>query len=230
MGLDIGFLVALREFPQWFYWATAGIQTLGIIVSFIISYLGYKAYKLRNEKKYKYFFYGFLFLGFSFLGNLALNILLRLGYARFFVEKRYELFIAPLFLVYYFFLIGVLLAYVSFAIVYAEIKKSNKIWLFYFWTFVIGIYTFRDQILFNMFSAIVLSFVMLYAYEKHKASRRDKSVYMIFLAFSSLFLFHILILVQSQIAIFLVIRFVFLLLGLVLLLITLLKIYGRKKK
>jgi len=229
MGLDIAFLAVLKEIPPWFHLATGGIQILGIIVSFLISYLAYRAYKLTKEEKYRYFFYGFLFLGLSFLVNLAFNIILRLGYVKYFVEKRYELFIAPLFLIYYFFFIGVLLAYVSFAIVYAEIKKTNKIWLFYFWTFVIGIYTFRDLILFNMFAAILLSFVVLLTYEKYKQSKNTNKLFT-FLAFSSLFLFHVLVLFQSQIAALIVIRYVILLIGLVLLAFTLLKIYGRKKK
>ncbi len=215
--------------PQAFRLFSTIVQALGIVVAFMISYLGFKAYKLTNDRKYKYFFYGFLFLSLSFLANVILNILLRLGYAKYFVEKRYTPYIAPMFGIYYFFLIAVMLAYVSLAIVYSDIKKPNKIWLFYFWTFIVGVYTFRDYLLFNMFSALLLSFVVLFTFEKYRESRK-KNQLAIFLAFLSLFLFHFLVIIEKYATIILPIRYIILLAGLVLLLVTLLKIHGRKKK
>jgi hypothetical protein len=229
MAFDISSLIGANNFPQWFYWATAGVQALGIVVSFVISYLGYKAYKLTTDKKYRYFFYGFLFLGLSFLANMVLNILIRSGYARYFVERRYDPYILPFFIVYYVFLIGVMLAYVSLSVVYSDIKKMNKVWLFYVWTFIIGIYTFRDQILFNMFSAVLISFVVMFTFEKYK-EKKNKNMLVTCYAFLFLFLFHVLILAQEAIRIIFVIRYAMLLIGLVLLLLTLLKIYGGKKK
>ncbi len=229
MGMSIGFLVALKEFPSWFYWFAAVTQTLGILVSFAISYLGFRAYKITNDKRYKYFFYGFLFLGLNFLANLALNLLLRLGYAHYFVEKKYTLFVAPLFALYYFFWIGLMLAYVSLAIVYANIKKPVNVWLFYFWTLVVAVYVFRDKILFNMFSAILVSFIVLYAFERYR-EKRNTSMLATFITFFSLFLFHAFVLMENNIRILFVAKYVVLLIGLVLLLLTLTKIYGRKKK
>jgi hypothetical protein len=229
MAFDVGVLLSLKQFPLWFYWFAAGIQILGIVVSFAISYLGYQAYKLTNERKYRYFFYGFLFLGVNFLANLALNLLLRLGYAHVLVEKKYTLYVAPLFGVYYFFWIGLMLAYVSLAAVYSEMKKSNKLWLFYFWTFVVGLYTFRDKILFNMFAAVLLSFVVLYTYERYKENK-IKSQLLTSLAFLCLFMFHLFVLLEVRMPVFFLIRYVILLVGLILLVITLTNIYGRKKK
>lgn len=229
MAFDINSLVSGTNFPQWFNWATAGVQALGIIVSFVISYLGYKAYKLTKDQKYRYFFYGFLFLGLSFLANAVLNVLVRLGFAKYFVERRYDPYILPFFIVYYIFLIGVMLAYVSLAVVYADIKKMDKVWLFYVWTFIVGIYTFRDQLLFNMFSAVLISFVVVYTLEKYR-EKKNRNMLLTFLAFVFLFLFHVLILAQEALPIMFVIRYIMLLIGLVLLLLTLLKIYGGKKK
>ena len=229
MAFDINSLISGTNFPAWFYWATAGVQILGFIVSFVISYLGFKAYKITKDSKYRYFFYGFLFLGLSFLANTVLNVLIRLGFAKYFVERRYDPYILPFFIIYYVFLIGVMLAYVSLSVVYADIKKMNKVWLFYVWTFIVGIYTFRDQLLFNMFSAVLISFVVMFTYEKYK-EKRNKNMLMTVLAFAFLFLFHILVLAQEAFRIIFVVRYLMLLIGLVLLLVTLLKIYGGKKK
>ncbi|HME87301.1 MAG TPA: hypothetical protein VKE88_02720, partial [Candidatus Nanoarchaeia archaeon] len=136
----------------------------------------------------------------------------------------------PLFGAYYFFLIGVLLAYVSLAIAYANIKKTDKIWLFYVWTFIIAVYTFRDEIMFNMFSAVLLSFIAVYTYERYKENK-NKNTLKVFLAFFSLFLFHALIVPQQTFKFIFVARQLILLMGLGLLLDTLLRIhYGRKKK
>jgi len=229
MAFDIVALLTNPVLPQWFYNSAVGIQALGIIVSFVISYIGFKAYKLTKEIKYRYFFYGFLFLGLSFLANLALNVVLKLGYARYLIERRYDPYILPLFLVYYFFLIGTMLAYVSFAIVYEDIKVKSRIWLLYFWTFVIGIYTFRDDLLFNVFSAVLISFTVMFSHEKYLKTR-NKNTLFTFLAFLSLFIFHIFILLQQRIPAMLAVRSLILLVGLVLFLIPLLKIYGGKKK
>lgn len=224
------FLLALKEFPQWFYWFAAITQFLGMAVSFGISYLGHIAYTITNEKRYKYFFYGFLFLGLNFFSNLALNILLRTGYAKYLIEQKYTLFVAPLFVLYYFFWMGLMLAYVSIAIVYANIKKPAKVWLFYFWTFIIAIYVFRDKILFNGFSVILLSFIVLFVYERYK-EKKNKHMFMTFIAFLCLLLFHLLVLAEGTIAVLFIVKYVILLIGLLLLLYTLSKIfYGRKKK
>ena len=227
---DINFTLLLaKQFPNWFYWVVAGIQLLGVVVSFAISYLGFKAYRIIKDTKYKYFFYGFLLLGLSFLANVILNVSIRLGYAKYFVEKKYELFMLPMFGIYYVFLIGVMLAYVSLAAVYSEVKKSNKLWLFYFWTFIVGVYTFRDKLMFNMFSAILLSFIVMYTYDKYLEGK-NKNRLLTCLAFFCMFLFHLFVLLETFMPIFFIIRNSILLIGLILLLTTLSKIYGRKKK
>ncbi|MEK6886707.1 MAG: hypothetical protein AABW88_02650 [Nanoarchaeota archaeon] len=218
-----------NQFPVWFYWVVAGIQLLGVVVSFSISYIGFKAYKIIKEAKYKYFFYGFLLLGLSYLANVTLNILIRLGYAKYFVEKKYEIFMLPIFGAYYLFLIGVMLAYVSLAAVYSEVKKSNKLWLFYFWTLIVGVYTFRDKLMFNMFSAILLSFIVIYTYDKYNEDK-NKNRLLTCLAFFCMFLFHLFVLLESFMPVFFIIRNTILLIGLILLLTTLSKIYGGKKK
>ncbi len=228
MAISISWLVT-NQFPQQVYQFASATQILGIIVCFMICYLGYKAYQITKDRKYKYFFNGFLFLGLSFLANITLKTLLQFGYAKYFIEKRYELALAPFFLGYYFFLIGTMLAYASFAVLYSDIKRSNKVWLFYFWTVVAGIYTFRNEVLFNLFSAMLLSFTVLFTYEKY-TENRNKDRLKVFWAFLSLFLFHALVIFQTQIPVFFVIRNIMLLTGLVLLLITLLKIHGRTKK
>jgi hypothetical protein len=221
----------LRGFlPQRYSAMATSIETLGVIVSLIISYFAYKGYKLTNEKKYKYFFYGFLFLAVNFLAHVVLNVLVNLDYVKYFVQKRYLPYIAPLFSVYYFFLIAALLAYVSFAIVYADVKHPKKIWLFYLWAFLLGAYTFRNQVQFNILSAIPLSFVALLAFEKYQ-EHKNKNQLFTSLSFFSLFLYHVLVIFQLQSRNIYIIRYFILLFGLVLLLVTLLRIfYGRKKK
>lgn len=228
MEINLAVLLS-NQFRPWIYWAVAGIQFLGVIISFMISYLGIKAYKLTNDKKYKYFFYGFFFLALSFLANVTLNVLIRSGYAKYFVEKKYELFVAPLFMAYYFCLIAVMLAYVSLAILYTDIKNFRKLWLFYFWTFVVGVYTFRDKFMFNMFSAVLLSFVVIHSYDRY-LEEKSKNRLLTCFAFLCLFLFHLFVLLEAVIPVFFIVRNLILLVGLVLLLLTLTKIYGGKKK
>ena len=117
----------LRAFlPQRYSLTATAIEFLGIIVAFMISYLGFKAYKLTKEKKYQYFSWGFLLLAFNFLSHVVLNILVNFNFVEFFVENKFRPFIIPLFGVYYFFLMAALLAYISFAIVYADINIQRR--------------------------------------------------------------------------------------------------------
>jgi hypothetical protein len=228
MVLDFTTL-AIVPFTQLFYGYAVAIETLGMIVAFLISFLGYKAFKLTKESKYKYFFYGFLFLALNFLAHVILNLLVRFGYVKFFLEKRYTLYIAPLFAGYYFFLIALILAYISFAILYSDVKKTKTVWLYYVWAFVIGAYSFRDYVQFNIMAAVPLSFVCMLIYKKYKENK-NKNLLMTFYAFLSLFLFHALTALEPVTSLFYVVRYSILLIGLVLLFITLIKIHGRKKK
>ena len=120
-------------------------------------------------------------------------------------------------------------AYISLAAVYSDIKKSSKFWLFYFWTFVIGVYAFRDSVLFNVFNAVLVSFVVMYTYDKYQENK-EKNRLLTVMAFFCMFLFHLLVLLEAVMPIFYVIRNLVLLLGLILLWRTLTKIYGGKKK
>ncbi len=223
-------ILFIQQYPQLTYALTTGIQILGILVSFFISFLGYKAYKITNDAKHKYFFYGFLFLGLSFLANLALNVLLRSSFAKYLLESQYHYYTLSFFGIYYIFLLGMMLAYLSLAIVYTDMNKSKDIWLFYFWTIIIGIYTFTGQdVLFNIVCALLLSFVVLFTYQKYKENR-NANRRSTFLAFFCLFLFHILGVIPAIDYLFMI-RELILLIGLILLLIPLWKIqYGRKKK
>lgn len=220
------------SFAQAFYKYTAAVETLGIIVALMISYYGYKAYKLTNQRKHRYFFYGFLFLGVNFFAHVLLNLMLRLGFARWFVEQKYTIYIWPLFGIYYFFLIGLLLAYISFAILYLQIKNKRDIRLFYMWGFVIGAFSFTEYLVFNVLAAVPLSFIVLHLYDKYKSNkRRQTNQLFTLLAFVSLFLFHILVLLEPLTNIFFTIRYTVLLIGLLFLLVTFLRIfYGRTKK
>lgn len=229
MATDV-YLALLQSFPQNVRGFSTSVEVVGILVAFLISYLGYKAYKLTQDKKYEYFFYGFLLLGLNYLSHVVLNLLIRFGIARYFVERKFTIFIAPVFGVYYFFLIAVLLAYVSLAIVYSEVKQTKKVWLFYFWALVVGAYTFRDYVMFNIVSAIPLSYVVALTYEKYKEKRNKNMLYTVF-AFIALFLFHILAVLEPAYTGGRLIRYAILLLGLILLFIPLSRIlHGGKKK
>lgn len=226
--MDLSFLMAGEQ--PWFRMFSTSIQVLGVIVAFMISYLGFKAYRLTKDKKYKYFFIGFFFMGASFLANVVLNLIIQSGNIGYFLEKRYELFVAPLFAGYYLLLIGMMLAYVSLAVLYSDTKNSKNIGLFYFWAFVVGAYSFRESVLFNTLCAVILSFVVLYSFDKYRTNQ-NKSTLITYFAFFCLFLFHALVWLQQVMPAFVIIRHIILLAGLIMLLAPLIKIfYGRKKK
>ncbi|MBN2421567.1 hypothetical protein JXB27_04785 [Candidatus Woesearchaeota archaeon] len=226
--MDLSWLMVGEQ--PWYRMFNTSTQLLGVVVAFMISYLGFKAYRLTRDKKYKYFFIGFFFMGASFLANAVLNIIIQSGNIGYFLEKRYEPFIAPLFGGYYFLLIGMMLAYVSLAILYSGAGSSKNVGLFYFWALVIGAYSFKESVLFNTLCGMILSFVVLYSFDKYRANQ-NKSTLLTYLAFFCLFLFHALVWLQQVMPVFLIVRQIILLLGLVMLLAPMLRIfYGRKKK
>jgi len=226
--MDFSWLLTNEQ--PWFRVFSTSIQILGVIVAFMISYLGFKAYRLTQDRKYKYFFVGFFFMGASFLANAVLNLVVQSGTVGYFLEKRYEPFVAPLFGGYYVLLIAMMLAYVSLAVLYADVKNTKKIFLFYFWAFLIGAYSFKEGVLFNTLCALVLSFVVVFSYDKYKINRNKSTLYT-FWGFFCLFLFHLLMWLQQVMLVFIIIRDIILLAGLIMFLAPMIKIfYGRKKK
>lgn len=212
-----------------YYWIALGIEILGIFVAFAISRYGYKAYKIIGEQKYKYFFYGFLFTGLNFTFHVIINLLWKLGDVAWFIKKQYQMYIGPVLGLYYIFLIGALFAYISLAIVYADVSRKN-IGLFYFWALILGALSFTDYIDFNVLASIPLSFVAFLGFEKYKESKNPYQL-LTSLAFGCLFLFHALVVLEQVNTIFYSIRYSVLMAGLMMLLVTFFKInYGRKKK
>ncbi len=53
--------------PQWFQGIDSIIELLSLIVAFMISFMGYKVYKLIKQKKYAYFSTAFFLIGLSYI-------------------------------------------------------------------------------------------------------------------------------------------------------------------
>jgi hypothetical protein len=69
MGISLG-LVALQG-PKWFFGIDSIFELAGTIILFIVFLMSYKAYRLCNMQRYKY--YSFAFLGLA-LGHLSRTI------------------------------------------------------------------------------------------------------------------------------------------------------------
>lgn len=221
--------MAVNTLP-WLFLFSTGTQALGAIVCFLISILGFKGYKIKEDQKLLYFFYGFLFLGLGFLMNVLVNLAIQFEFAHYLLDTRYADISFVFFGIYNIILIAVLLAYLSLAFTYADVKNIKRVWLLYIWMIIMGVYSFDKSNLFNIFAAIPLSFVVSFTFEKYLASK-NKKILMTSLSFFFLFLFHVLAVIENTANSIKLLRYVALLAGLIILLVILLKIhYGRKKK
>ena len=223
-------LITLTEQPQWFYSVIALIEILGIMTAFSISYLGYKAYKLMKDKRMLFFTLGFLFIGLNSAAHAALNLILNFNFANVLLANRnHYLLLGGLFGIYYFFIVAVMLAYTSFIIMYSKLEKKDIIFFLFLLTFLIGTFLFRSYYQFNLMSAVLLGFVVFYT-GKNYFKKKSTNAFLVFASFTLMTLSHILVLAENLWSFVYLLRYLFLLIGFILLLSMMLRVYLAAKK
>lgn len=184
--------------PQWFYGIDVLIEIILTLIILGLVIYGYKAFKLTRQKKYFYFFLGFLVIALDFIIHSVTNTYIYYHIMRFnycslscHLDTMLHLFSGCM-LVY---AIMNLFAYFLLSLMYVKFKNKTKI-LFILFAIFSGILFFK-QYLYNVFALMFLLPVIYYAYKNYKLSKNLNSK-LVVMAFSFIALAHVFFLVEMK--------------------------------
>lgn len=217
-------------FPSWFLGVAAGIEIFCALVALAICFFGYRSYKLMDEKKLLYFSLAFFLIALNLLAHSLLNLAINFNFLKDILGKAAQLGIKLLLGSYFLLIIMVMLAYMSFIIIYSKTTRPGTIAMFYLLTLIIGVMSFQSYLKIHLISAILSGIIVFYTGMNYFKKRNTNSL-LVFSAFSLITLFHLMFVLEHFNSVFYNIKYLILLGGFACFLTALLRVYyGRKKK
>lgn len=175
--------------PAWFNTFDSIFQILFAVVTLIIAAFSYKAYKLMQERKYKYFCAGFFMMSAGFFVISLSNLLI---YTRFYdgiVTRLAEFNLANLFYMVHIFLM--LLSYMLLLVIAMKLQQRRLIALLFAFILLFTVFSYQYYLKFHIISFMLLAFMAWQFYDNYKEKKNlnsglvFSSFYM--LAFAELF-------------------------------------------
>src|SRR3989338_1915437 len=218
--------------PEWFYGIDVIIEIILTLIVLGLVVYGYKAYKLTKQKKFLYFFLGFLIIALDFFIHSIINAyvyynIIKFNYCSLSCQLGSIKYLFYNCLIFY--SIMHLFAYFLLSSMYIKFKNKFKIMFLLFTFFAIILY-FRPY-LFNIFAILFLIPIVYYAYKNYYNNNNLKSK-LVFMAFTSIILAHIFFFLEIKYIYFYVLGMATLLIGysLLLYLLILVKKNGKKTR
>jgi hypothetical protein len=179
--------------PTWFYWIAVIIHLISAVIALYVSYVLYKSYIISKEKIYLYLFTAFLLLCIDLL-------IFTLVFPGVFIYYKYYAYLDAgvllpivhfLNLVYMF---CTLMAYTLFIFIYSKAQRRSIMALLtaLVLSLVIYSYVYVNHLGFNLVCALLLLFVMYYTFRNY-ITKKTKNSALVFLAFSLIFIAHLLL-------------------------------------
>ncbi len=160
-------------------------ETVSMLASFLVAFMGYKAYKLTSEKRHKYFAISFSVIGASFLVLLATNLVLL------FQTNLTNLFNA-FNRGYFVYSLLITIGYIVLAIL--SLNINNKAALFVFLTVIISfILSYDNALLFHLITTLALLFVVPSFFSNY-CSKKTTLSFLVFISFVFMLIAHALLL------------------------------------
>ena len=219
--------------PAWFFGTDIAIQVLGLVISLIIAYYGYKLYKITSKKLDLYFSIAFFLLGLEFIIYI-LVIPAVFIYYNYFPTLQPGILLTIARSLNFIYMFAISLAYIFLILVYSGIEKKNVIALISSLILALTLYSYitRSYFCFNLTSTLLTGFIVFHAYRNYLA-KKTKNAFLVLLTFVLLTFSHFIL----AYAFYTNIQLAFLpghisqFLGFASLLIMLIRVkYGRKKK
>ena len=145
--------------PAWFNTFDSIFQILFAVVTLIIAAFSYKAYKLMQERKYKYFCAGFFMMSAGFFVISLSNLLI---YTRFYdgiVTRLAEFNLANLFYMVHIFLM--LLSYMLLLVIAMKLQQRRLIALLFAFILLFTVFSYQYYLKFHIISFMLLVFILL---------------------------------------------------------------------
>lgn len=176
--------------PAWFNTFDSIFQLLFAVVTLIICGFSYKAYRLLQERKYKYFSAGFLMISAGFFILSLSNLLLYTGVYDGIVTRLGGLNLANLLYLGHIFLL--LLGYMLLLVVAMKLQQRRLTALLFAFIILFTAFSFQYYLKFHMIAFMLLAFMTWQFYDNYKEKKSLNSglVFSTFymLAFAEIFL------------------------------------------
>ncbi|HII14764.1 MAG TPA: hypothetical protein HA362_00465 [Nanoarchaeota archaeon] len=168
--------------PAWFYTIDSVFQIIFAVVMLLIAGFSYKAYRLTEERKYKYFSAGFFMTALGFLFLSFSNLLVYLGIYDGILSRFNELNVANL--VYFIHIALMLTGYTLLLVVAMKLQQRRLIALMFAFLFLFALFSYQYYLKFHLIALMLLAFMAWQFYENY----REKKTLNSGLVFSSFYL------------------------------------------
>lgn len=176
--------------PAWFNTFDSIFQLLFAVVTLIICGFSYKAYRLLQERKYKYFAAGFFMIAGGFFVLSLSNLLIYTQFYDGIVTRLGELNLANLFYMGHIFLL--LFGYMLLLVVAMKLQQRRLTALLFAFILMFTVFSYQYYLKFHMISFMLLAFMTWQFYDNYKEKKNLNSglVFSTFymLAFAEIFL------------------------------------------
>ena len=220
--------------PNWFFGADIVIQILGLIISLVIAYYGYKLYKITSRKIDLYFSIAFALLSLDLITYIIAVPTVFLYYAYYYPAVQPGVLLTFAQILNFVYMFTTSLAFIFLIMVYSGIERKNVIALIASLIFALTAYSYitRSYFGFNLINALLLAFIVFHVYNNFLA-KKSKSAFLVMVSFMLLTISYLILAYVFYFSSNLAYLFSHILqfLGYASLLIMLIRVkYGRKKK
>jgi len=214
--------------PVWFFGYDSICELISMFITFFIGVYAYRIFKLSGQRKYKFLYLSFILLGIAFLAKSITNWII---YKEWVTQQLYVGKVIQLYALYNLgYLIHVVLAlsaYMLLVLLLWDVRDRRVISLSFIFVIMMTILTEQVFASFHIISFILLGFICA-EFWKNARKTKKKSSYFVFAGFAVLMLSQLVFVFINRLPAFYVAGEIVQLAGYVLLLITLLSIFGKK--
>lgn len=179
------FMILLFNSIYWIFGVNVLLHILSALVALLVSFFGYRAYKLTSDKKYVYLLAGFLLLAVSMILKPIADVFVYEARV-FFYESLANL---PFFYIHLASSVLILLAYALFVSVYLK-AKDLLVYVLLLLSIILAVLSHTGIIKFNLIAALFLFFVCVQAYGNF-TQKTSLNSFLVFIAFTLLLCSHV---------------------------------------
>ena len=180
--------------PRWFYGIDILFEIFFVFITLLISFYGYRIYKLSKNKEHKYFSISFLLIAISFAFKILTNFDIYFNVFRTMKIGLHTLVLSYLYnsgIIYVtgLFIYKLLTTLAFFVLLLITTKKHSKndVYLIVYLIFISTIFSSFTYYIFHITLVIILFFLCSYLYNNYE-KRKERSKFLVFFSFLMIFL------------------------------------------
>ncbi len=187
-------MIRLVFSPKWFFGIDIVFEAFFVLIALLISFYGYKIFRVSRSKEHRHFSLAFLFIALSFIFKITTNFdiyynvfkTLRLGKTTVTFSYIYSseiLHIAGLFL----FKLFLTAAFFTLFLLTDRRHSKKDVYLTLYLIFISTLFSISAYYVFHLTLSIILLFIVKHFFENYKRSPK-RSKFIVFFSFLMLFL------------------------------------------